>query len=115
MTSASDAILSVINAARGERPYSMESQETEQTFNVALALIIELLATNDRVDRLERHIAEITGKPLQEVRATAQDETSELARNATNEATIMRVLRVLIDPRPKVDQRPTSRTKQQSG
>lgn len=109
MTSPSDAILSVIQSARGSRPYSMENQETEQTFNIALALTVELLATNDRVDRLERHIAQITGRSLQDVRIDHSDNGADQLRTAANEASITRVLRVLIDPRPKVDQRPNSR------
>lgn len=109
MNSASDAILSVIHSARGNRPYSMENQETEQTFNVTLALMVELLATNDRVDRLERHIASIMDKSLHDVRTAHSASDADEARSATNEASITRMLRVMIDPRPKVDQRPTGR------
>ncbi|MGV8959792.1 MAG: hypothetical protein ACOH1V_05335 [Stenotrophomonas sp.] len=109
MTTPSDAILSVIQTARGNRPYSIENHEIEQTFNVALALTVELLSTNDRVDRLERHISRITGKPLHDVRLDHSDDDAEKMRSVANEASITRILRILIDPRPKVDQRPTSR------
>lgn len=109
MSNAAEAILAVINTARGQRPYSLENQETEQCFAVTLALAVELIATNDRVDRLERQIAELSGRPLDEVRRAAADPEAEQARLAANEATLLRALRVLIDPRPAVDQRPSAR------
>ncbi|KRG54274.1 hypothetical protein ABB25_13920 [Stenotrophomonas koreensis] len=109
MTSAADAVLALLNTARGQRPYSMENQETEQCFAVTLALAVELIATNDRVDRLERQLAELSGKPLHEVRRSGSDAVAEQERLAANEATLLRTLRVLVDPRPAVDQRPHMR------
>ena len=109
MSNAADAVMAVLTTARGQRPYSMENQETEQCFAVTLALAVELIATNDRVDRLERQLAQLTGKPLEEVRNAAADEAADVQRLAANEATLLRTLRVLIDPRPAVDQRPHAR------
>lgn len=104
-----NAILAVLEAARGERPYSLPDMETEQCLDVALALAVELVATNDRVDRLERQLAEVSGRPLDEVRRGAASADAEAARMVANEAMLLRVLRILVDPRPAVDQRPGHR------
>ena len=115
MNSTGDAIVSVLKAARGNRPYSMQDQETEQCFNVALALAVELVATNDRIDRLERQLAALSGRPLDEVRRDQSGAEAEADRAAANEAMLLRVLRILIDPRPAVDQRPSERARAQVG
>lgn len=109
MNLASNAIASVLQTARGNRPYSLENPETEQCFNVTLALVVELIASNDRIDRIERQLAELRGESLNEVRRGASDSEAEQARMATNEAMILRALRTLMDPRPAVDQRPWHR------
>jgi hypothetical protein len=111
MSTAAEAVISLLNTSRGQRPYSMENQETEQCFAVTLAMAVELIATNDRVDRLERQLAQLSGKPLEEVRRAGDDASAQQERLAANEATLLRTLRVLIDPRPAVDQRPHARSK----
>lgn len=109
MTSSSDAIATLLQTVRGQRPYSLQDQETEQCFNVTLALAVELVASNDRIDRLERQLAAFAGRPLDEVRRGASDADAEAARLAANEAMLLRVLRILVDPRPAIDQRPEAR------
>lgn len=110
MSTSSDAIIALVQTARGQRPYSMQDQEVEQCFNVTLALAVELIASNDRIDRLERQLAELSGKSLQDVRSGADDSEADDQRQASTEATLTRLLRILIDPRPVVDQRPQART-----
>lgn len=109
MNFSSGAIMEVIQTARGQRPYSMQDRETEQAFNVTLALLVELSASNDRIDRLERHIAELRGAPLDEVRNAHSDAAADGERLAATEALMVRALRILIDPRPAVDGRPKGR------
>lgn len=95
-----DAILSLLRLGRGERPASLRDPEVEEVLNIALAAVIELQVTLDRVDRLERVVAERTGLPLEELRAldypggTAAEERRESAR-----AMLARVLRLRLDPR----------------
>ncbi len=109
MTPSSTAIMDILQTARGLRPYSMEDRETEQAFNVTLALLVELSASNDRIDRLERHIAELRGVPLDDVRNAHSDATADAERLAATEALMVRALRILIDPRTTVDGRPKAR------
>jgi hypothetical protein len=109
MTSNSEAIAAVIESGRGTRPYSLENQETEQVLNIALALLVELAASNDRIDRLEHLLAETRGVDVQNLRETAPTEEAVKHRQLALEAMQLRVLRVLLDPREATDGRPASR------
>ena len=95
-----DAIVTLTQLARGERRYSLENREAEEVLNISLALLLELSVALDRIDRLERVLAERTGLPLQDLRATdyAQGAAAEERSDATN-ALIARVLRIRLDPR----------------
>lgn len=97
---AADAIVALIQLARGERRYSLESRETEEVLNLALALLTELAVAFDRIDRLERVLAERTGMTLADLRAIDYTEGSaaQEREDATN-ALIARVLRIRLDPR----------------
>jgi hypothetical protein len=96
----SDAIVALTQLARGERRYSLENRETEEVLNLSLALLTELSVAFDRIDRLERLLAERTGLPLAELRAIDYPEgaAAEERQEATN-ALMMRVLRIRLDPR----------------
>ena len=95
-----DAIVALIQLARGARPYSLQSRETEEVLNISMALLVELSVALDRIDRLERLLAERTGMPLSELRATdyVQGTDAEERSDATN-ALVARVLRIVLDPR----------------
>lgn len=95
-----DAILEIARLGRGTRPASLENRETEEVLNIALALLTELCVQQDRIDRLERLLAERTGMPLAELRAT--DYTGGAAgeeRAAATEALMLRALRIRVDAR----------------
>lgn len=97
---AADAIVALIQLARGERRYSLESRETEEVLNLALALLTELAVAFDRIDRLERVLAERTGMTLADLRAIDYTEGSAAQeREDATSALIARVLRIRLDPR----------------
>lgn len=106
MTAAVDAVLALVNSARGTRPYSLEDVEVENVLNITLALLIELAASNDRIDRLERMVAERGGVSLSDLRDTRYDGEAAEERQAAMDAMLARVLRILIDPRTPTDGRP---------
>ena len=109
MSNSTDAIISILRTTRGHRPYSMSNKEAEHCLNIALALAVELVASNDRIDRLERQLADCSGKSLVEVRLGGSSPGASEQRQESNEAMLRRVLRVLIDRRDAVDQRPRFR------
>jgi len=95
-----EAIHTLIELARGERRYSLESRETEDVLNIALALLTELAVSLDRIDRLERVVAERTGLTLEELRAIDYTEgTAAVEREDAMNALLARVLRIRLDPR----------------
>ncbi|MDB5365233.1 MAG: hypothetical protein JWM77_1160 [Rhodospirillales bacterium] len=91
-----DAVLQLVNSVRGERPVSLASAETEQVLQIATALVIELAAAMDRIDRLERTVAELRGVPLAQQREAAAGAEAEAARLADVEAMIARALHATI-------------------
>ena len=97
-----DAIITLIELARGERRYSLESRETEDVLNIALALLSELGVAFDRIDRLERVVAERTGMALDDLRALEYtDGPPAQERDDAMNALIARVLRIRLDPRAR--------------
>lgn len=95
-----EAILALTQLARGERRYSLENRETEEVLNIALALLTELSVALDRIDRLERVVAERTGIALPELRAIEYTEgAAEQERQEATSALMARVLRIRLDPR----------------
>lgn len=99
MTSAIEAITAVIESGRGDRPYSLDNQEAEQVLTIALALLVELSASNQRIDRLEREIAALHGISLEALVDAPLDTAAQAERQAAMEAMQLRVMRVMIDPR----------------
>ena len=97
----SEAIQSLIALGRGERRYSLKDRETEEVLNIELATLVELSVALDRIDRLERLLAERTGLPLEELRATDYPDGQAAAeRQEAAEALFARALRIRLDPRP---------------
>jgi hypothetical protein len=104
-TPSTEALLDLIQSARGERPYSLGNQETEQVLNIVLALVIELSVSNDRIDRIERLLAEARGVSLDDLRAAPLGDAAQAERDDATTALMMRALRVVIDPRTATDGR----------
>lgn len=100
-----EALLDLFQSARGERPYSLDNHDTEQVLNIALALVVELAVSNDRIDRLERALADVRGETVEALRAAPLDETAQAQREDATTALMMRTLRVVIDPRTASDGR----------
>ena len=96
----SEAIQALTRLARGERRYSLSDHETEEVLNIALATLVELAVALDRIDRLERLLAERTGLRLEELRAIDYpDGQAAEERQESMDALIARVLRIRLDPR----------------
>jgi hypothetical protein len=102
-----ESIVTLIELARGERRYSLESRETEEVLNIALALLPELAVAFDRIDRLERVLAERTGLSVADLRAIDYPDgpAAQEREDATN-ALIARVLRIRLDPRARSSKQP---------
>ena len=109
MANASEAIMTILETARGIRPYSLSNKETEQVFNIVLSLIVEVASSNDRIDNLERLLSVQTRMQLSEIEKGRSDAEAENERSQTMQAYLLRTLRILIDPRETIDARPKAR------
>lgn len=106
MTTAVEAILALVESARGTRPQSLDDREVEEVLNIALALLVELSVSNDRIDRLERIVAAQSGITTETLRDIRYGGAEAEERQQAMEALLARVLRILIDPRVPTDGRP---------
>lgn len=95
-----EAVHELIALARGERRYSLRDREAEEVLNIALATLVELSVALDRIDRLERLLAERTELPLDELRAIDYpDGQAAKERQEAAQALFARALRIRLDPR----------------
>lgn len=99
MTTQVEALSALIATARGDRPQSLASREAEEVLNVALAVLVELAVSNDRIDRLERLVAELSGRSIEELRDIRYDGEIAQERQAATDALLTRALRIMLDPR----------------
>ena len=95
-----EAIVALIELARGERRYSLEgSRDRRSAEHRARDYSSELAVAFDRIDRLERVLAERTGWPWRNcARSITGGQAAEERQEAT-EALFARVLRIRLDPR----------------
>lgn len=103
MTTQVKALGALIATARGDRPQSLASREAEEVLNIALAVLVELAVSNDRIDRLERLVAELSGRGVEELRDIRYDGEIAQERQAATDALLTRALRIMLDPRAQAD------------
>ena len=99
MTSQVEALSALIATARGDRPQSLGCREAEEVLNVTLALLVELAVANDRIDRLERLVAEASGRSVEDLREIRYEGEVAQERQAATDALLTRALRIMLDPR----------------
>lgn len=99
MTSQVEALSALIATARGDRPQSLACREAEEVLNVTLALLVELAVANDRIDRLERLMAEASGRSVEDLREIRYEGEVAQERQAATDALLTRALRIMLDPR----------------
>lgn len=93
------ALSALIQSSRGTRPRSLACAEAEEVLNITLALLIELSVSNDRIDRLERLVADLKDQEVDELRETEFDGAATQERRDATDALLVRTLRILLDPR----------------
>lgn len=101
MAASVEALMELLATARGPRPQSLASREAEDVLNIALASLIELAVANDRVDRLERMVADLRGEPVEELREVQYDGVIAQERQQATDALLARALRIMLDPRTR--------------
>jgi len=100
--SRAEEILELVRLGQGLRPASLENQETEDVLTITLALLVELGVALDRIDRLERKVAELAGQTTEQLREAPLGPEAEAEREAAQTALIACALRVFFDGRTPV-------------
>lgn len=108
MTTNVEAITALLSTARGARRQSLASREAEEVLNIALALLVEQAVANDRIDRLERMVADLRGEDVETLRDVRYDGEIADARRAATDALLVRVMRIFLDPRAQEEEGATS-------
>lgn len=98
-TTSAEALTSLILSARGTRPQSLGCAEAEEVLNIVLAVLIELSVSNERIDRLERMVADMRLEPVSALREVRYDGDAAQERLEAMEALLTRALRIVLDPR----------------
>ena len=99
MTTQVEALTALLSTARGSRPQSLASREAEEVLNITLAVLVELAVSNDRIDRLERMVADLRGEPVEDLRELRYQGEIAQERQQATDALLARALRIMIDPR----------------
>jgi hypothetical protein len=99
MTTQVEALSALIATARGARPQSLGSREAEEVLNITLAVLVELAVANDRIDRLERLVAEQSGRSVEDLRDIRYDGEIAQERQTATDGLLTRALRIMLDPR----------------
>lgn len=100
-----DPIQLAAEAARGRRPEFIDDPLVDRLYGIALSLTVELAATRERLDTVERALARRELLPRDEVEnfRPAADEAAE--RGRMQQEYLARVFRVLLQDVPAEDQR----------
>jgi len=104
MTTRMEALGALLETARGSRPQSLANRETEEVLNITLATLIELAVANEKIDRLERMVADLRGETVESLRDVVYDGAIAEERQEATEALLIRALRILLDPRTRREQ-----------
>jgi len=88
-------ILMAGNKAKGERPYFLEDPAVERVLNITMAVATELAVTRERLDTLERILAEKGLVSREEIEAYSPDEEAAEARQLWHARYSARLLRIV--------------------
>jgi len=88
-------ILLANNKAKGKRPYFFEDPATERVLNITMALATELAVTRERLDTIERLLAQKGIVEKAEIENFAPNEQAGEERQAWHAEFIARILRIV--------------------
>lgn len=97
-----DHISSAGKKAKGERPYFLASEQTEQLLNITMALAQELAVTRERLDTVERLLEQANLVSQQDINAYKPDAVAADERQAWHQEYIARILRIVQQSREAI-------------
>ncbi|NVK56276.1 MAG: hypothetical protein HWE26_11700 [Alteromonadaceae bacterium] len=91
--------------AKGERPYFLADQQTEQLLNITMALAQELAVTRERMDTIERLLESGNGVTREAIENYKPDPVAAEQRQLWHQAFIARILRIIQQNREDITER----------
>ncbi len=81
--------------AKGKRPYFLDSPDTERLLNILLVVVQELAVTRERMDTIERLLAQKGVMTAADIEAFEPAKAEADARGAWTQEYLARVFRIL--------------------
>lgn len=100
-----DPIQLAAEAARGRRPEFIDDPLVDRLFGIVLSLTVELAATRERLDTVERALARREVLPREDIEAFRPSADEGEERGRMQQEYLARVFRVLLQDVPAEDQR----------
>ncbi len=97
-----DHITEASRKAKGQRPYFLADNQTEQLLNITMALAQELAVTRERMDTIERLLEAGNGVTREAIEHYTPDDTAAEQRQLWHQEFIARILRVVQQSREEI-------------
>lgn len=100
-----DYIADAGRKAKGQRPFFLESVQTEQLLNITMALAQELAVTRERLDTIERLLEAGNGVTREAVENYKPDPVAADQRQIWHQEFISRILRIVQQSREEITEK----------
>lgn len=100
-----DHIADAGRKAKGQRPYFLESVQTEQLLNITMALAQELAVTRERMDTIERLLEAGNGITREAIESYTPDPAAAEQRQLWHQEFISRILRIVQQSREEISEK----------
>ncbi|GGF60725.1 hypothetical protein [Alteromonas lipolytica] len=97
-----DYIADAGRKAKGQRPYFLESAQTEQLLNITMAIAQELAVTRERMDTIERLLEAGNGVTREAIENYKPDAAAAEQRQTWHQEFISRILRIVQQSREEI-------------
>ncbi|MBU2980027.1 hypothetical protein [Alteromonas sp. C1M14] len=100
-----DHITDAGKKAKGDRPYFLASEQTEQLMNITMALAQELAVTRERMDTLERLLESASIFSREDIESYVPDSEAAEQRQLWHQEYIARILRIMQQSREAIKEK----------
>ena len=100
-----DYIADAGRKAKGQRPYFLESDQTEQLLNITMAIAQELAVTRERMDTIERLLEAGNGVTRESIENYKPDPQAAEQRQIWHQEFISRILRIIQQNREEITEK----------
>ncbi len=100
-----DHIADAGRKAKGQRPYFLEAEQTEQLLNITMALAGEVAVMRERMDTMERLLTKAGTLTREEIEDYVPDAQAAEQRQLWHQEFIARILRIVQQNREEITEK----------